>query len=83
MHYQSISAVVPSQWCIFEEVDEVKLEGSAFDDGLNEEKAVCRFIMGSGEEHCKPWFCCTCTVHELLYYISICPYDCMLCAPQC
>lgn len=49
MYIQSIRAVVPSKWCIFEVVDEVKLEGTAFDDGLDRDKAVCKFIINGNE----------------------------------
>ena len=44
---------MPDRWCIFEEVDEVRLNGVAFNDGIIHDKAVCKFVMEDGEEYCK------------------------------
>ena len=62
---QTIAAIVPGQWCLFEEVEEVKLEGMSFDVGLDQEKAVCRFIMANGDEHRKKTYGCLLSLSHL------------------
>ena len=36
----------------------MKLEGTAFDDGLIQERAVCRFTMENGDQYCEQIIMC-------------------------
>ena len=59
---------------MFDDVDQVTLEGMAFDDGIVRENAVCKFVFENGDEYCKSTKKLKSIQNLMVYFmIIICP----------